>query len=68
MFKLILIIYFIWGVSYNFIDFCYYLVKSRKIKFVVTAEEGYIPIRARILKSIVVTLINIFLLVIVFSI
>ena len=68
MLKLLLIIYFIWGVSFNCADCCLYCYKRWKgIKFVITEEEGYIPVRARILKSIITTIINILLLIIVIT-
>lgn len=66
MLKLILVIYFSIGVLFNIFDLISYLYKRfiRNIKFIITEEEGFIAVRARIFKAILLIAFNITLLII----
>lgn len=66
MLRLILVIYFSWGILFNLLDLIFYSYKrfKRGIKFVVTEEEGYVPVRTRMLKSFILIVFNIALLII----
>lgn len=64
--KIFLIIYFALGILMYVSDIGRYIYSLcvKKIKFVVTEEEGYIMVRTRILKSAILMLIHICLLII----
>jgi hypothetical protein len=68
--KIIIALYFLWGLLYNLFDMSVYLYKryTKNIRFVITAEEGYIHIRARIFRSLAIMLINVALLIITIKI
>lgn len=64
--KIFLIVYFALGILMYVSDIGRYAYNLfvKRIKFVVTEEDGYIMVRTRILKSTILMLIHVFLLII----